>query len=241
MSRDSLDEFAQRLWESAASERAPDELRARILARRGSTEPAHDERPRSEPRPRLRASWFWLAAAFGVVALALVVRRSARDDTPAIGAEIPTHNVRSARSAGTVTDARTVSPAMPLPRAVGSENPTPPRLAPPKSVNSARAPAASAERPPPNLAEELQMLQSARALIRAGNHGEALQALDAYAKDAKGSSLGSEASLLRIEALAGSGRRSEASSLARRFVEQNPNSPLVDRARSFYDQETPSP
>jgi len=85
------------------------------------------------------------------------------------------------------------------------------------------------------------MLQEARALLRAGSPAEALRVLDRYTRGARGSSLASEASLLRIEALAGSGRREEASSQALDFVEQNPNSPLVDRARSFIPPKSASP
>jgi len=48
--------------------------------------------------------------------------------------------------------------------------------------------------------------------------------------------LRAEATLLRIQALARAGNAQAASTLAQRFVEQNPDSPLVDRARSFIQE-----
>ena len=50
-----------------------------------------------------------------------------------------------------------------------------------------------------------------------------------------------EAAILRIEALATSGRRAEAERLAREFLKNNPGSPLVDRARSFALSEKSGP
>jgi hypothetical protein len=90
-----------------------------------------------------------------------------------------------------------------------------------------------------SLAEELQTLKHARELLRSGDHEGALRALDAYKNELGGSNLGAEATMLRIEALAAAGRRDEASKLAQRFVLQNPDSSLVDRARGYINSSAP--
>jgi outer membrane protein assembly factor BamD (BamD/ComL family) len=83
------------------------------------------------------------------------------------------------------------------------------------------------------LAEQLAQLKAARARLRAGDAAGALRLLDEYQTDPHGTALAAEASLLRIEALAASGKRAEAASEARRFGTDFPTSPLIDRARSF--------
>jgi thioredoxin-like negative regulator of GroEL len=90
-----------------------------------------------------------------------------------------------------------------------------------------------------SLAEELETLKHARELLRSGDHQGALRALDAYTNELRGSNLGAEATMLRIEALAAAGRRDEAAGLAQRFVLQNPDSPLVDRARAYVNSVAP--
>ena len=64
------------------------------------------------------------------------------------------------------------------------------------------------------------------------SHPCALAARRLQARSGAGE-LGAEASLLRIEALAASGRRDEAARLARKFAVDHPNSPLIDRALAF--------
>jgi outer membrane protein assembly factor BamD (BamD/ComL family) len=86
------------------------------------------------------------------------------------------------------------------------------------------------------LLTELNLLKQARAAVRSGEHQTALTLLDRHATELHRTELTTEATLLRIEALAALGRHGEASNLARRFVAENPNSPLVDRAQHFIDQ-----
>lgn len=250
MSRDSLDELARRLWASGANERAPEALRARILARAGGRSLESAERV---ARTRLSKTWLWLAAAFGLFALALAlgVRANLQREAPTIGAEAPSRGFRPARAPLANGDARSDSPAAPprrKPTGPTETAPAGPIDSPRRGVSrpaasrlAATSPASAEAREPPTLAEEVRMLQEARALMRAGDHAGALRALDGYVRTARGSNLSSEASLLRMEALAGSGRGAEASLLARRFVDQNPNSSLVDRARSFLTPESAAP
>lgn len=86
---------------------------------------------------------------------------------------------------------------------------------------------------PASLSDELSALKVASSALSAGDAKAALAALDRYDRVLKGQKLRAEATLLRLEALSQAGQAQAASALARRFVEQNPGSPLVDRARTF--------
>jgi hypothetical protein len=86
---------------------------------------------------------------------------------------------------------------------------------------------------PASLTDELGTLKLASNALNAGDARAALAALDQYDHVLKGTKMRAEATLLRIEALARVGETGAGSALAERFVAQNPESPLVDRARSF--------
>jgi hypothetical protein len=100
------------------------------------------------------------------------------------------------------------------------------------SVPSSKAPL-PARSAPVTLADELVQLKRVENALGAGDTKHALDELDSYDRAPKGQRMRAEATLLRIEALSRAGRAEAAAVLARRFVEQNPKSPLVDRARSF--------
>jgi hypothetical protein len=91
---------------------------------------------------------------------------------------------------------------------------------------------------PPTLAEEVTSLQHARAALASGDAARCLRELDAYDRVLKGQKLKSEATLLRVQALARAGKNEDAAALARRFAEQNPNDPLVDRARKLASEQS---
>lgn len=126
------------------------------------------------------------------------------------------------------TPARSASPA----RERHSSGPGPQR------VRQIRAPEpGSAE----SLSSELGMLDRARRELLQGKNAQALHVLDEYgARFARGQ-LASEATALRIEALGRAGQQSAASELGRRFIEQHPNDPLVDRIRSLLDSARAAP
>lgn len=86
---------------------------------------------------------------------------------------------------------------------------------------------------------ELELLKRARAALRSGDGGQALELLDLHARERANNGLEAEATLLRIEALAALGRHGDASALAARFVRDNPNSALGDRAKSFIRAASP--
>jgi hypothetical protein len=124
------------------------------------------------------------------------------------------------------------------------ELPPRPREAPRPEVTSTDAPpaltpsAATSAAPPPKakamtLLGELELLKRARSALRSGDGEQALELLDRHARERASNGLDAEATLLRIEALAAVGRHADASALAARFVRDNPNSALGDRAKSF--------
>ena len=82
----------------------------------------------------------------------------------------------------------------------------------------------------PDLREEIRLLDSARNAIQ-GHHVEAaLDSLNTYASRFPSGAFKQEASVLRIQAVAMRGETARASSMAKRFVESNPNSPYVGKA-----------
>jgi type IV secretory pathway VirB10-like protein len=157
---------------------------------------------------------------------------------------------------GGVVAQRTSAPAekpQPLataaaPRAAERETPRVEEPRPePESAEKARAPQPAARAPgsngrastaarssataasQPDIAEEIQNIDSARALIRQGRTKEALAALDR----GKSKSLGVEATVLRIEALMRQGDRARATALANSFLAAHPKSPYAARIRTL--------
>lgn len=101
------------------------------------------------------------------------------------------------------------------------------------SSKPGRAPLPPEKRAPPTLDEELTATNAARTALRSGDATSALAELDRFEKTRGWRKLGVEASLLRIEALSKLGNAEEARARAARFIEENPNNPLVDRAAQF--------
>lgn len=216
MSRDVLDERARELFAAARREPAPEAARQRIAAAlRAQPQRATVARP---PRPAWRSARHWLAVAAAAAVAALVLSLHVPADPVDITAEAPAPPSTQRRT----TDANTAAPA---PGPPSSSNAPPVAPSPPTQ----RTPL----RPPPSLDQELASMQRARAALGRGDASAALAELDQFGRGPGWRQLAVEARLLRIEALARAGRADEARNLARRFVEQNPNNPLVDRARSF--------
>jgi hypothetical protein len=96
-----------------------------------------------------------------------------------------------------------------------------------------RAPEAAGRPNSPSIAREIAALDVARRLLGNGNPRGALGALDDYEAQAKTGMLRQEATLLRIEALAGAGDTSAARRLAHRFLQNHPHSPHENRVRAL--------
>ncbi len=89
-----------------------------------------------------------------------------------------------------------------------------------------------------SLADEVRALDGARKALAGGNAKECLVKLDAYRADFPQGALGLEATVLRIEALAVSGARTQARDLGTRFLDSHPNSAHAARVRSVIGAET---
>lgn len=144
------------------------------------------------------------------------------------------------RFAGTLADpverAKVAPPPAP-PVEAATEEPVP-AVVPTASGNSAAAPR-SAARPSASsaaLQEELLALDAVRTTLSSGNAQGALSLLDSYARAYPRGRLRLEAEVLRIDALAKSGRLDAAQRRAKAFLAGNPNSVLASRVRRYVNE-----
>ena len=221
MKLDPIDQLGARLFEVARDEVPPvgAVLRAQQAARR--------EISQQKPiRARFARHRNWTVAGAGLaIAAAFALQMRPKESPIGISAEPTTVAQRE-------PEHRTI-PRVAAPSEDSSVVPSSP--APPKLAGSnASAPVRSAKA---SLSDELSALKIATNALSAGDTQAALSALDRYDRVLKGQKMRAEATLLRIEALSRAGQVQAASALAQRFVEQNPGSPLVDRARSFVHEE----
>jgi hypothetical protein len=208
--QEELDDFSKKLFAAARVERAAAGVRERTFD-------ASVQAVRGAPSRATRVLAF-AALAAGVAGVLWFGGR--KTDTATIDRE-------------SVVSAPSVAKRSDEPR------PSPTAVAPPSpdvTASVPRARASGSARPPASLSEELALLESARAALAVGKGAEALALLDRYDGTLRGTKLRAEATILRIQVLAASGRSSEASRLAEAFLKENPGSPLVDRARSFVSQ-----
>ena len=209
---DPLDQESEQLFAALREERVPEGSEERAL-RAACAELAG---PRNRMSSR-QALWGGVCATLAVAAaVALAVRPDPA--TSRISAEPARQTHRS-------VDSR---PALSAPAPIASDVTPSTPLAP--RLRSTPAPSQSA---PATLGDELAALKTASAALNAGDAAGALSALDRYERVLKGKQLRAEATLLRIQALAQTGQAGAASTLAKQFVDRNPDSPLVDRARSY--------
>jgi hypothetical protein len=84
-----------------------------------------------------------------------------------------------------------------------------------------------------NLADEVALLDRAKAAAATHNPKRTLQLLNGYQRQFPKGALGPEAKLLRLEALVQSGRSTEASPLARQLLMAAPKGPHAERIRAL--------
>ena len=219
MKPDPIDRLGARLFEVARSEAVPEGAQQRAL------EAARRESSRQTPtsaRLSARRKWPVAAACVAIAAGAVLVLRP-REVSLGISAEPVSvaHTEPERRTTSRMETPSAEAPSTAVPSLPMAPKPAP--LVAPTAVHSA----------PASLSDELSALKVASSALSAGDPQAALAALDGYDRVLKGQKMRAEATLLRIEALARGGQTEAASVLAQRFVEQNPGSPLVDRARSF--------
>jgi hypothetical protein len=97
----------------------------------------------------------------------------------------------------------------------------------PRSARAVEAP------PKPGLSDELGSLDRARQALVAGDASRSLRLLDEYQRRFAKPKLGTEAAVLRIEALAASGQRARASELGAQFLSRHGKGPYGARVRSL--------
>ena len=217
MKPDPIDQLGARLFEAARGEAPPEGAALRTLeaARREYAEEQRANSKFSAPR-----KWLTAAACIALAADAALLLRP-KERSVAISAE-PTSRARSDSDPRSVPRKAAPSAALPAP------------LSPPTSAKLAAPSARPNPVPAPaSLSDELSALKVASSALSSGDTQAALAALDRYDRVLKGQKMRAEATLLRIEALSRAGQTQAASTMAQRFVQQNPGNPLVDRARSF--------
>lgn len=129
---------------------------------------------------------------------------------------------------------KAVAPAAPV--EVREESPVAePASARPTAVsNNVQRSSRSVEAPQkPGLSDELGSLDRARQALVAGDAGRSLRLLDDYHRRFAKPKLGTEAAVLRIEALVASGQRGRASELGAQFLSRYGKGPYGARVRSL--------
>jgi hypothetical protein len=220
MTPDPLDRWAESLFENAARERPSPEVRKRALERSQAVSS-------NDSRAALALGAVALLAAAGVAFAVLPLGRDR--EAPSI---LPEQARSAAQRAPTVASSK-----QGLPAASSDEPPAPPAPSALRSVPAKSRPLPPAP-VPSTLEQQLALLERARAQLSSGDSAGALSELDRYAGQ-RGGRLVAEATLLRLQALTRAGRGAEASRMARKFVADNPNDPLAERARSFIQAASP--
>jgi hypothetical protein len=108
-------------------------------------------------------------------------------------------------------------------------DPTAPAIAPTATVARHRR---ATDDPPVPLSRELASVDAARAALARGDTNRAITLLDRYARAYPRGRLDMEAEVLRIDALAESGRTDAAHTRAREFLRRHPNSVLAAHVRT---------
>jgi hypothetical protein len=119
------------------------------------------------------------------------------------------------------------------PRSPRASSPSPPEV-PIAASPASEEPLATAENgAPSSLLAEVAALADARGALGSGDAAGALRLLDAYGRRFVPPSLGTEATILRIEALAAAGQTADARALATQFLSAHPDSPYARRLSSL--------
>ncbi len=158
-----------------------------------------------------------------------------------VAARAPTSTTATATATATATTATTATapivatpietaPVETASVAPASVAPAPVAPAPAKDHVGARpaTSAAVAEELTRTLAAEVALVDRARTLARS-SPGEAMTALDEYARTFPGGTLRDEAAVVRVEALLAAGHRADAERTAQPYLRDRPNTPIARR------------
>jgi hypothetical protein len=116
-------------------------------------------------------------------------------------------------------------------------SPAPEPIPPAAPVKSAPRLAAGTD---DSLSAELTVIDQARSALLSRDYAQTLRLLDDYSHRFAKHRLRTEATVLRIEALAGRGDRDAATRVGRDFLQNHPNGPYAQRVRSVLGDTAPS-
>jgi len=169
--------------------------------------------------------WIGLASiAVAVVVTGWLAWRGGREPTAPSGPAPVVAAPAPAPSAETLDPPTDTLPPAPVP---------PPAADTPRAATASAVATASTAKPADSLAAQIAALDAARGLLAAGDANGCIAALDRLQRDYPRTPLAQEAAVLRIEALAASGRRVQARALATRFLAAHPDSPYATRLRTL--------
>lgn len=227
-----LDKLTDELMAAAKSEAPSDAVKERVLTA------VLDEGPGGGARPRSR--WMWWVGGLSLLALGLFgwLARGAGNTVPVALAEIDARETRPS------------PPLLPPPVPAAPTVAPPPPAEPPALVESAVVPTPQPAKepsplkrtptkaPPPAeedaLAKELALLDVARTEVTSAPT-RALATLQEHARRFPKGALGTEADLLRVEALVKAGRRAEAVRLGQRLTAKGATGPLAERVQRLLE------
>lgn len=182
------------------------------------------------------------ATSVGPVSSAPVAVRGGVVPAPAASLAEPTEAVALSPAPSAIAVA---SPSVRPARAERPSDPSdvsplspPPLTSPQPPVEPSLPPAASAVVAAPSLADEVAALDGARRALASSDGAGALRALDAFQGTFPRARLGTEALVLRVEALVLAGRPADARALGEPFVAAHPDSPFAPRVRRAIGQKT---
>jgi hypothetical protein len=151
-------------------------------------------------------------------------------------------SLHASSPANAVSAAAPAETAAPMASSAPPDDPTPATAARtvPARGRSTSEPSKGSQAPGPSgdLRAEIDLIDGARAALRAGDPSEALDLLGRHAVHFPHGALAPEETALRVEALLRLGRTAEARAYARRFIAADPASPLAERMRRLVNGAT---
>jgi hypothetical protein len=203
---------------------------------------AREERPSPASSARM-AKRLGIAAAAATVTLPVATAKAAAGAATASATTIwpwVSVGVVGLAIAGAVIGTRASSPARPAPPALTAPRaltaPTPPSPPPAVAAPTRELPVAPDHRKHAatgDLADQIALLDAARAAVSAGANRRAMETLRRYEDRYPRGSFRPEVTALKVEALVKLGRDDEARALAERFVAQNRGSLLARRVAAL--------
>jgi hypothetical protein len=237
------DDFEAMLWRSAKIEEPSAGARSRALAAAvaaGMAGAAGAAAGGTVPEAAAAAKGLAFGWKLALAALilggvaAIVVASRTRDAVPAPAPTAASRAIVASSLSAVESSSPSPSNAEPAANAPASAEPTAIASAAPTATATASSPRMPRAL---TLAEEVLLVDRARAALGRGDTSGALRALDEHDARSSHGALAPEATVLRIEALVAAGERAKAMTTARAFLATHPSSPLAARVRKIVEIE----